>query len=362
MTSPLPPKARVLVVRLSALGDVVFAIPAVAALRQMLPDAQIDWLVEDRHASLLRSLPLHDNSIIFPRSEWKQRGGLGRVWKHIRNLRALPKYDAVIDFQGNLKSSMQARAVPSALRLGFDKGVAKEGAYRRYNKRVANPGRVPRAVRDLALVREFARLHDLDWQWPNWNSASNALPIVGRWTMPAEVVAEMAVSLAADAQQNQPLLLLHTSVTSYGKDKEWPLESWVELIRGLTADDHRVRLLWTPGDRPHVEKILSYCPQAQLAPPTPSLEHLMALLDEAALTIGTDSGPVHLAALRGNRVLGLYGPTDPVRFAPPGPDAHVVSALPVEQEPPKRDRSCRSPLMEQIAAADVLARAQELLA
>ena len=179
--------------------------------------------------------------------------------------------------------------------------------------------------------------------------------------MPTKVVAEMAVSLAADPQQNRPLALLHTSVTSYGKDKEWPLEAWVELIRGLTQRDQRVRLLWTPGDRAHVEKVLSYCPQAQVAPPTPSLEHLIALLDHAALTIGTDSGPVHLSALRGNRVLGLYGPTDPVRFAPPGPDAHVVSALPLEQEPPKRDRSCRSPLMDQIAAADVLARAVELL-
>ncbi len=355
MTSSLPSKARVLVVRLSALGDVVFAIPAVAALRQMLPDAQIDWLVEDRHASLLRSLPLKDELIIFPRREWKQRGGLSRVWKHIRNLRGLEKYDAVLDFQGNLKSSMQVRAVPSPLRLGFDRGVAKEGASRRYHHRVPNPGRVPRAQRDLALVREFARLKQLPWPLADSN------PNIGRWPMPAEVVAEVAVSLAADAQQNRPLALLHTSVTSYGKDKEWPLEAWVELIRGLTKRDQRVRLLWTPGDRPHVEKILSYCPQAQLAPPTPSLEHLIALLDQAALTIGTDSGPVHLSALRGNHVLGLYGPTDPVRFAPPGANAQVISALPLEQEPPKRDRSCRSPLMEQIAAADVLDRVLALL-
>lgn len=352
-----------LVVRLSALGDVVFAIPAVAALRQLLPDAQIDWLVEDRHASLLRSLPLQNELIIFPRSEWKQRGGLSRLWKHIRNLRRLPPYHAVIDFQGNLKSSMQVRAVPSELRLGFDRGVAKEGAHRRYNHRVANPGRVPRAHRDLALVQEFACLHNLPWPWQADSGANRpaALPEIGPWPMHPKVVAEMAKSLATDADPKRPLVLLHTSVTSYGKDKEWPLEAWVELIRGLTQREQRVRLLWTPADRGHVEKILSYCPQADLAPPTPSLEHLIELLDHAKLTIGTDSGPVHLAALRGKRVLGLYGPTDPVRFAPPGPDAHVISALPVQQEPPKRDRSRRSPLMEQIAASDVLNRALELL-
>ncbi len=363
--SQLPPNARVLVVRLSALGDVVFAIPAVAALRKMLPDAQIDWLVEDRHASLLRSLPLHDECHIFPRSAWKGRGGLGRIWKHIRDLRRLRRYDVILDFQGNLKSSMQVRAIPAELKIGFDRGVAKEGAYRRYDHRVANPGRVPRALRDFALVRELAQLKGLALPGADGSSeASKQLPAIAQldaWPMPSDVIAEMAVSLATDAQQNQPLVLLHTSVTSYGKDKEWPLEGWVELIRGLTKQDRRVRLLWTPGDRPHVEKILSYCPQAQLAPPTPSLEHLMALLDEAALTIGTDSGPVHLAALRGNRVLGLYGPTDPVRFAPPGPDVHLISALPLDQEPPKRDRSCRSPLMEQIAAADVLAQAVKLL-
>ena len=140
------------------------------------------------------------------------------------------------------------------------------------------------------------------------------------------------------------------------------MESWVELIRNLTELGHRVRLLWTPGDRAHIDAILAQTPGAALAPETSSLEHLMALLDQSALTIGTDSGPVHLAALRGNQVLGLYGPTDPVRFAPPSSNAHIMSALPLEQEPSKRDRSCRSALMEEISPNAVLDQALTLLA
>ncbi|MBC8404739.1 MAG: glycosyltransferase family 9 protein [Planctomycetes bacterium] len=346
MTSPLPSKPRILVVRLSALGDVVFAIPAVAALRQLLPDAQIDWLVEDRHASLLRALPLKNELIIFPRSVWKQRGGLRRIWQHIRNLRRLQPYDAVLDFQGNLKSSTQTRAVPSPLRLGFVNGVSKEGAHRRYHHLAPDPGRVPRALRDLALVKEFAKLTHLDWP--------AILHEVGPWPLPVEVMEHMAA-------EKSPEILLHTSVTSYGRDKEWPVENWVDLIQRLTQSGHQAHLLWTPADRPHVESISQHCPDAALAPATPTLEHLIALLDRAKLTIGTDSGPVHLAALRSNVVLGIFGPTDPVRFAPPGPNSHVVSALPLDQPPPKRDRSRRSPLMEQITVDTVFERAVQLL-
>ena len=206
----------------------------------------------------------------------------------------------------------------------------------------------------MALIRE------LGWDGP--------APDVGPWTLPNSVTSAISSALAADAESStlaggqKPLLLLHTSVTSYGKDKEWPMESWVELIRNLTELGHRVRLLWTPGDRAHIDAILAQTPGAALAPETSSLEHLMALLDQSALTIGTDSGPVHLAALRGNQVLGLYGPTDPVRFAPPSSNAHIMSALPLEQEPSKRDRSCRSALMEEISPNAVLDQALTLLA
>jgi lipopolysaccharide heptosyltransferase I len=339
---------------LSALGDVVFALPALSALRQMLPDGQIDWLVEDRNASLVKGLPGLHKILVFPRKKWKQRGGRRLMLQHLKNLRSEPEYDAVLDFQGNLKSSMQVRLVRSKLRIGFARGVSKEGAALHYHRRIPDPGRVARAERDLTLVRA------LGWSGP--------MPQVGAWELPANAHRQIEIDLRSLHLLEQPLVLLHTSVTSYGQDKEWPAERWIALAQQLAAAGQQVLLLWTPTDLPAVEKIRDASQtsaptagQVRLAPATSSLQHLMALLDRAALTIGTDSGPLHLAALRGNQVLGLYGPTDPVRFAPPGSKVSLVYGLPDGQEPPPRDRSRRSPLMEKIGVENVLATALGLL-
>ena len=88
----------------------------------------------------------------------------------------------------------------------------------------------------------------------------------------------------------------------------------------------------------------------------------MALLDRAQLLIGTDSGPLHLAALRGNPVLALYGPTDPVRFAPPGSRAHTLRDQEGDAEPPRRDRSRRAPSMDALLPERVAERALAILA
>lgn len=354
--------ARLLVARLSALGDIVFAVPAVAALRERFPDAQIDWLVEDRFEGLVRSLPFVDEALVFPRRQWKNSGlgkpggfgsGLRAMLGHIRALRDRAPYDAVIDFQGNLKSSLQLGQLDAVLRVGFAKGASKEGAHRRYDLRVPDPGRSPRADRDYALVRAF-----LNQRFPD-TSAPNKPPSVAPWPLDAHAVRDM---LAAIEKDTLDFVLLHHGFTAYGQDKEWPIEHWGALCKQLRAAGHRPRLLWTPAERDRAEKILIAAEgKATLAPATPSIDHLMALLDRARLLIGTDSGPLHLSALRGNEVLALYGPTDPVRFAPPGPRAHTLREQQGDAEPPPRDRSRRAPSMDALLPGTVAERALAIL-
>ncbi len=342
----LPADARILVVRLSALGDLVFALPAVTALRQLLPHAHIDWLVEDRHASLVRTLPGLDRVRVFPRRGWKSPAGLRRMWRHWRELRGDRRYDCVLDLQGNLKSALQARRVRSPLRIGFARGTAKEGAHRLYHRAVATPARCHRADRDLAL------LAPLGWHGP--------APAVEPWALDSAIVKEMETAwprVTAGARR----ILLHHAVTDYGRDKEWLPERWAGLARALALADagDQVFLLWTPAEKERALGIAASSEgAARLAPATPSLAHLMALLDQADLVIGTDSGPVHLAAVRGQQVVALFGPTDPLRFRPPGPHCELVCALPMDQPPPKRERSRRSPLMDQITVETVLAAAR----
>jgi heptosyltransferase-1 len=350
--------ARLLVARLSALGDIVFAVPAVTELRARYPEAQIDWLVEDRFEGLVRSLPMLDQVHVFPRKAWKAAGlgklmGLGpgarAMRAHLGHLRQIAPYDAI---QGNLKSSMQLKLVRSDLRIGFDRGVSKEGAHRRYDLRVPDPGRVPRAQRDFELVRALLK-RDRHAEVPDHP------PTVAAWPLPAHVVQETAAAIEADAKD---FVLLHHGFTDYGRDKEWPVQHWGKLCQQLRADGLRPRLLWTPSERDRAEQILIAAEgAATLAPATPSLDHLMALLDAAQLTIGTDSGPLHLAALRGNRVLALYGPTDPVRFAPPGPRATTIRAQAGDAEPPARDRSRRAASMDALLPEQVYAAVRSAL-
>lgn len=348
--------ARILVVRLSALGDIVFAVPAVAALRERFPDAKIDWLVEDRFEGLVRSLPLIDEVLTFPRRRWKEAGfarGLGVMAGHVRHLRARVPYDAILDFQGNLKSTAQLRFVRGELKIGFDKGVSKEGAARQYDLKVADPGRVSRARRDLALVQRLLSHHRLE-------PFDDSMPKVAPWPLRSAAVRDIAAAISSD---HDDFVLLHHGFTEYGRDKEWPIEHWAELCKRLHAAGQQPRLLWTPAERERAEQILAAAEgTAGLAPETASLDHLMALLDASQLVIGTDSGPVHLAALRGSKVLCLFGPTDPVRFVPPGPRVTAIAARGTELEPPRRDRSRRSPLMDELLPSAVFDAAQGLLA
>ncbi|MEK7862709.1 MAG: glycosyltransferase family 9 protein, partial [Chloroflexota bacterium] len=208
------------------------------------------------------------------------------------------------------------------------------GARRFLDVRAPDPGRVHRSVRDLSLLAAAG----LD----------PGKPVFRRWELPNASARDVVVPV-------QPFTLLHCSVTDYGRDKEWPPERWAALARALRAAGRTPLALWTPADRPRVAEIVAAADGAlDWAPATPSLPALMTLCDAAELLIGTDSGPVHLAATRGTPVLALLGPTDPVLYAPPGDHVRVIYPGAPHEAPPPRDRSQRSPWMERISVEAVL--------
>ncbi len=330
----LPPQARILCLRLSALGDIVFALPVLDALRQALPQAQIDWLVEDRHASVLQAHPSLQQVLQFPRRQWTQSGGLGRLHKHFRQLRKQGTYDLILDFQSNLKSALQLCFLSSKTKVGFAKPIAREGAHRFHHIHAEVPARCHRSRRDLQLLQR------LGWEGnPNFH---------GHWPLPPAIPPQLELP-------SSNFLLFHTTTAQYGQDKQWPPARWAELAQALYDHGKQVLLLWTPADRTKVEQVLQLAKGcAQLAPATPSLTHLMQLSDAADTLFGTDSGPVHLAAYRGTPVVALFGPTDAVVYRPPGEKVCVVTPLALDTPPPPRDRSQASPLMEQIPVEAVV--------
>lgn len=302
----------------------MFALPAVKALKEARPDATIDWLVEDKHAALLKSCPFIDDVVIYPRSTLSALS----LFRHLKKLRARGSYNLIFDFQSNSKSAMQLLALKSNHKFGFARGISKEGAHLFHHHHVTVAARLHRATRDAELVRATA--------------GDIVIPKKVRWPVAAKV-------------KGDGLTLLHTTTTNYGRDKDWGASNWIELAKQLTELGHRVALLHTPADLEYVQKIADAA-RVNLAPATPSLEHLIALLDQSKLLISTDSGPAHITALRGNKVLCLFGATDPVIYSPPGDSTKVKVIYGAEKNiaPPKRVRDRQSPLMAKISVADVL--------
>lgn len=336
----LPADARILAVRMSALGDIVFALPVLDALHAALPEARIDWLVEDRHAAILKDHPGIHEVLEVPRKQWRNGRGLGVMWRFLRGLKKRGRYDLVLDFQSNLKSALQLLHTQSDTKVGFAKPVAREGAQRFHHVHALVPPRCHRSERDLSLLRA------LGWE--------GKAQLQGSWPLPEEVVLHYQAEASGQ-------VLLHTTTTVYGQDKLWPVEQWAALAQALAADGASVQLLWTPADRAKVEAVQALADgAANLAPATPSLAHLMALSDRAACLIGTDSGPVHLAAYRGTPVVALFGPTDPQVYAPPGEQVAIVYPGAPGEEPPKRDRTQRSPWMDRITPEMVMEAYQRI--
>ncbi|MCG3134012.1 MAG: Lipopolysaccharide heptosyltransferase 1 [Planctomycetes bacterium] len=301
---PEPPR-RVLLVRLSALGDVVHALPALASLRAAMPHAEIGWLVEDRHAGVLEGHPQIDRLFTF-----RRRGGIGAVLEARRTVRAW-RPDAAIDLQGNLKSGVLARLSGAPRRIGLPPGEAREGAHRFVNERVpAGPAGEHRSARALRLVRALA---------PGAPDAAPVLPPVR-----PESDEAMRAELARRGIGRFAVLVSGTS--DFGAFKRWPPERFGAFARRLRDERGLAPLVsFGPGQRDLAERIVAASDgAAELTPETRSLADLVALLRGADLVVGADSGPVAIAAAAGVRTVALFGPKDPAVYAPPGRRVAVV--------------------------------------
>ncbi len=299
---------RILIVRLSALGDVVHALPVLDALRRARPDAQIGWLVEERHASVLEGHPQLDCIFVWSRRELSVLLRRGRVLaalrlalRRLRELRAA-RFDVSIDAQCNLRSSLLAWLSGAPRRIGFAPPYTKEKAHWLMTDRVAVPlGGQLKVERNLALLAPFG--------------------IDTRGARPRLAIPE-AARVGARAFRGSlratELVALHPGVSGFGAIKQWAPERFAGVARRLSAERGALCLVtWGPGERALAEGIVQASEgAAQLAPETRSLLELAALYEVCDAVVGGDTGPVHLAAALGVPVVGLYGPKDPAIYAP----------------------------------------------
>jgi heptosyltransferase-1 len=284
---------RLLVLRLSALGDVIHTIPAVLSLKHA---ADITWVVEASYRELVE-IVAGVKTIPVRMKTWTRDPGAAR--DAIRRMRG---HDTVIDFQGLIKSAALGWLSGAKTRIGFDRHAIREKPALLFTNRKVHVDTSRHVVdQNLQLAADSFGV-----RWPQ----PPLLYATERGPHPPKAVA------AATALQNwaafpQPVPGYEGSIVllpGAGKaNKLWPVDRFRELAARIGP---KALVVWGPGERELAEKT-----GARMAPPT-NLRELAWILQKAEVVIGGDTGPLHLADALGTNVIGLYGPTDPRRNGP----------------------------------------------
>jgi 3-deoxy-D-manno-octulosonic-acid transferase/heptosyltransferase-1 len=347
---------KILIVKLSAIGDVIHTLPALNALREHYPHAHITWLVEAAAADLIIGHKALNRVIVSKRKRWihqlkgPQRSTalseIRRFWRELRDTR----YDIVIDFQALLKSGLLVWLARGRRKIGFDKGMQhQEYSYLFLNERVP-----PVDMEVHALTRGLMLLKAIGIE---------SKTIVYDVPVSDEVRSRVGTLMAAHGiDGTRPLVAVNP--VALWETKLWRNDRFA-LLADRLIDECGADVVFTGGgdDRPVIEEIrrMMTLPSIDFSGRT-TLTMLAALYQRSALLVTTDTGPMHLAAAVGTRVVALFGPTAPWRTGPFG-DGHQV----IRTEPPcspcfkRRCDEHRCRCMTDIDVAQVAAAVKHLI-
>jgi len=293
---------RILIVRLSSVGDVLHGLPVLCALRDRFPEAHLGWVVEDRAAGLLEGHGALDELIVVPRGWWKSPAALWRLRQRLRASR----FEIAVDVQGLTKSALAARLSGARRRIGFDGEKGREFSRWLNNERV-----VSTAAHIIDSNLELLR--PLGVERPNV-----------RFDVPQRAVD----AITAGAIIAQAGLVGGYAILNPGAgwvSKLWPTERYAAVARHLGRQCGLPSLIVWGGSREEElarQIVVGAVGHAALAPRT-SLRELAELERRAQLFVGSDTGPLHLAVAVGTPCVGLYGPMPASRNGPYGPQ-HVA--------------------------------------
>lgn len=304
-------RRRILIVRLSSVGDVAFALPALENLRAHRPNAHIAWVVEDRSSSLIEGHPLLDETIVMPRKEWirRRKEGAGRL-EILREMRRFGKslarreFDVAVDFQGNIKSGLVTWASRAPIRIGLPRSETKEPNWLFTTDRPEMPAKIMhRAERDLFLVSQIGI--PFEFRWPRLHCPLPERAVVDEF-------------LAAHSHDKRPIALLHPGTSAWGPHKRWPTAYYAQLAKDLVEKaGARVVLNWGPGEEELLEEIEAACEvPLQRAPRLANMRQVAYFVQKMDVVVGSDTGPTHLAALLNRPTIILFGPYDPRLYYP----------------------------------------------
>lgn len=290
--------------RLSAMGDILHALPAVAALREAHPEWRIGWAIEPQWKPLLAAegatqrgpaMPLVDHIHIIPARQWARSPVSPRTLREIRyarrELRA-EKYDVCVDLQGSVRSAVIAKWARARRLIGED--APRERAARCFfSERIPTHGVhvIEQAIEVINAI------------------ASDTLPI-NLPPLPIDPEAERKAKTLPT-----PFVLLNPGA-GWGA-KRWPADRYAKLATHLRKAGYNVLVNTGPGEEPLANEIATRSDGAASVLHS-TISELISVTRRAALVIGGDTGPLHLASALGRPVVGIFGPTDPARNGPFG--------------------------------------------
>ena len=315
----LEKRPRILLVRLSAIGDVVNTLPALGALRQRFPCAYLGWLVEDKARTVLEGHPFLDDLFVFERArllrEARNPAGIpagirdiARLGRRLRRAR----FDLLLDFHGNLKSGLLGSLAGAATRVGYDRRNSREGNFFFNKRRVRLPdSRIHRVQKHLALLEAVG-------------IRRKAFPYVLPVPEDARAVARAFLERICPGRA---YAVLHPGTSAFGAHKRWPSTFFGQLARRLVREAGlQVVVTSGPGEVDLAREVALSSGEPVGLPETRSLLQLAAILEGAKVFVSADTGPMHLAAALRVPVVALFGPKDPIVYGPFGTASRVVAA------------------------------------
>lgn len=290
---------RLLIVRMSALGDIVHALPVLSAIREAWPDAEIDWLADARYASVLDLVEGIAHRVVV-------RPGYLKALSFMR----ARGYDLALDLQGLIKSATAAWLSGAARVIGFETSVLRESSAAWFYSET-----VPVATGAHIIQKNLSVVPALGIERPG----QPRFPFV----LPSSAAADQVSSDAASRGSGRFVLI---NAGAAWPNKRWPADRFGALAQRI-HETHGLPsyVLWGRGEESLADAVVAASRGAAVRAPETSLGDLLTLSSRAALMVSGDTGPIHFAAAMRTPVVGLYGPTWPERNGPWDPEDVVVS-------------------------------------
>ena len=366
--------SRILLIKPSALGDVVHTIPVLVKLRARYPRARIDWLITPENAEVVRHHPALSNVVLFARRDfskpgqrWRATLGFIDLLKQIRRA----KYDLVVDMHGQVRSAFFTLISGARVRIGFDRPI-KRGVTISAEHDLKNvPNHGWRGAREGSWIAYTHRIpiptldvHAIDrYLW--------VAPLLGLDDNPPDLTIHLSPEASDrvnrlleehDVPASKPLVVLVPG--TIWETKHWTIEGFAGVARQFLQDGFAVALAGTMRDQQRCRQIAAAAPgTCDLSGKTTPAD-LAALIRRAEVAVTNDSGSMHVAASLGKPMVSVFGPTNPVHIGPyERPESVVRVDLPCSPCNYRRLSQCPfdHACMKQVTSTMVVERVRKIL-